>query len=611
MKKTKKIAIIFAILVIIASVAFGAVYYFTDMFKTPQQAFYLYLDKAAKLDNSYTYQDMLDELQVAKTKSYKAETTMGVDFNIKGYESTEAQQLSEVLKNLKLKINTEAKPSEKKSTSNLSLNFGGLSAGGLKVVRDNDIYGIKSDLLDNKYLAVENRNLKDLMRKLGQDASQVPNKIEELDIYDLLYVSKEDQEKLKNTYKNIFKDGIPADKYTKQENVNQKINGEDVNTKEYKLTLDETDFLNVITKLLETVKEDDTLLNLLVEKMNFIIDNPAFEKIETSADYSLKNSAPISKSKSIMQKLTKSDLKDVVNEILNELKLEQKYAGSSKAEFIIYVNNNDVAKIEVKNSDETVLAIEFFKKDDKKHLVVYIPETDKYTGRFSYETIKRNKRELQKIIEIEYKTSCFGDKTTSEGSFTLFNYEEKVAKIGFDVTSTGKVGNGKNETTAKISLEVDEMYVAFNVDSTVEFTDNVSVESLNDRNANILNNMSEKEIQNYFENLTKGLENTLSMFGMKSNTLFPTNSQKTKIETDLMEKQQEAENTAKDMQEEIKNKAKELQKDITDSAKEAQGEIKEKSQEVQEDVKKSTQKEIEELQKQLEEKMKELKENNI
>ena len=30
------------------------------------------------------------------------------------------------------------------------------------------------------------------MNKLGIDASQIPNKFEELDVYDLLYVSKED-----------------------------------------------------------------------------------------------------------------------------------------------------------------------------------------------------------------------------------------------------------------------------------------------------------------------------------------------------------------------------------------------------------------------------------
>ena len=585
MKKTKKIAIIFAILVLIGSVAFGAVYYFTDMFKTPKQAFYQYLNKAAKVDNSYSYQEMLEDIQASKTKSYKSETSIGVELNSKGINSPEAEQMMNILKNVKLKINTEAKPSEKKSTSNISLNYGTLSAGNVKFVRDNDTYGVQSDLLDNKYLAVENRNLKDLMNKLGIDASEVPNKFEELDLYDLLYISKEDQEKLENTYKDIFKNGIPENKFIKHENVTQTVNGEDINTKEYKLSLDESDFIDLMIKLFETVKEDDTLLNILVEKMNKIIESSAFEKMKKSVDYSLPSSAKTTKSKEVIEKVSKADLQALVNKLLQDLKYEQDYAGYLRSDISIYVANNDVAKIVLKASNETLLSMEFFKKDDKNHIVMYVPKASDYDD-YNYDDYEREdynysdyinehylsdslmerKTELQKVMEIEYNTSTIGDKTTAVGSFTMFKDEDKVGKFGFDITSSGKIGQGKNETSAKLSIEADKVNMALVIDSTVEYTDNVNVESLNDKNANILNNMTKQEIDNYFAGMAKKFDATLSMFGMNSRTFYPTKKQNNEIETDIEEQKEEVEKKAEDTQKEIE----ELQKQLEEKMKELQ-----------------------------------------
>ena len=99
MKKIKKIAIIFAIILLIGATAFAAVYYFTDIFKTPQEAFYSYIDKAAKIDKSNSYEELLEKLKVAKEKSYKSETTLGIEFNIKKQNDLETQQIQNMIKN--------------------------------------------------------------------------------------------------------------------------------------------------------------------------------------------------------------------------------------------------------------------------------------------------------------------------------------------------------------------------------------------------------------------------------------------------------------------------------------------------------------------------------
>lgn len=126
-----------------------------------------------------------------------------------------------------------------------------------------------------------------------------------------------------------------------------------------------------------------------------------------------------------------------------------------------------------------------------------------------------------KKLEIEYKSTKGFDKETIDVGFTIFKDDEKVAKISIDLTTKGKVGQGTTETSGKVSFEAEDVSFAIVIDSKVEYTDNVNVESINKSNANILNNMSEKEIERYFQDVVGELEDTLSAFGMKKNTLVP------------------------------------------------------------------------------------------
>lgn len=528
MKKVKKIAIIFSIILLIGVSAFAAVYYFTDIFKTPQEAFYSYIEKATTFDNNSSYQEMLEALKVAQTKSYKSETSIGIEFNSKEKMSSEEQAMLGMLKNLKVNVNTNAKPSEKKSTSEISLNFGGFSAGNLKLVRDGEIFGLKSELLDNKYIAVENKNLKELFAKFGANTSNVPDKLESIDMYDLLYISPEDEFNLEKTYKDIFKNNIPAERFSKEENVTQKINGEEKKTTAYKLSLSEEDFINVMEKVLETVQEDDKLLNIITEKFNKLVESGMFDEINVSSSYSLPSTLKTKKSK-ITSTISADVLKQELKEIINEFKEEKQYASTSKVEIIVYAVNNDIAKLEVKANNEVQVAAEFFKQNDKKHVVLYAMQNSyssykSYNYNKDYYAMPKNLSKLTKIMEIEYKsTKGFNDRTL-DASLIIFEDDEQVAKVSFDITSKGKVGQGTNESNGKITFEFDGNSISLLVDSKVEYTDNVSVESINNQNANILNNMSKKEIEQYFQGIVGDLENTLSMFGMKNSIKIPNKS---------------------------------------------------------------------------------------
>ena len=598
MKKAKKIAIIFAIVLLIGACAFAAVYYLTDIFKTPQDAFYSYIEKAAKMDNATSYQEMLEELKAAKEKSYKSETSIGVEIDLKRISDKQAQQMQNMLKNVKLNVNSNVKPSENKSTSEISLNFGGFSAGDLKLVKDGEVFGIKSDLLDNKYIAVENNNLKDLFSKLGAKTTNIPNKFESIDLYDLLYVSKEDQFHLEKTYKNIFKDTIPAENYTKQENITQKVNGQDVNTTAYTLSLGKEDLINVIVKLLETAEEDDTLLNIITEKVNKLVDNGMFDQMNASTSYSLPST--IKSRRTIMaNKISTDQLKQRIKELINDLKSENNYTSSSKVEIILYVANNDIVKMELKANDEVLMAMDFYNSDDMRHIVFYAKEKSypTYGSYVDYYRPTKQSSKLVKLMEIEYKSAKNGDTKTEVVGFSLYDDEEKIGKILIDLNTKGKKWEGKSETTGKIAFETEAGTMSLIIDSKVEYTDDVSVESLDRSNSNVLNNMTEKEIKQYFEKISKNVEDTFSMFGINNKVTLPRNNN-IYTNNEIEEETQ----TTEEQQTELENLIKEQQESIE-----------EKVEENKEKIDTNTKQDMEKLQKQLEEinkAMKELEEKN-
>ena len=117
------------------------------------------------------------------------------------------------------------------------------------------------------------------------------------------------------------------------------------------------------------------------------------------------------------------------------------------------------------------------------------------------------KAELEKMMEIEYKSTKNGNETLVDGKVTSYNRNEETFNISFNTSEKGD--NNNKEIKCKFNMEQDEMSIGLTIDSNINYTDDVQIESLNVSNANILNNMSTQEMQKLFENISKNLENKL------------------------------------------------------------------------------------------------------
>ena len=468
MKSKKKVIGILFIIVLIAAIAgLAYLYFFTDMFKTPEEMFYKYLEKAGKNEADYSYQTMLEDLKANQTKSYKQNSTAQIEMKTKGtdYASRINQVTYDEISKLKLKIESQNIPSEQKMAINIKAEHSDEEVTEINLVKNSEMYGIKSEFLNDKYIAVENKNLKSLMRKLGQETTNIPDQLEFVNLYDLLYIEEKDQERIVNTYKDIIKNNISTDKYKKVDNVTQKVNGQDLNTTVYALSVSEKEANNLMIKLLEKLKQDEPTLELIVDKANKISNTNIINSYYIDEDNN---------------ELTTKKLIENIDSTIE--KLQSQYIDEkSMIEVVLYVSNDEIARIEVKRYNEIQFAADIYKKDDRKHIDVF--------------------SESEKIYEIEYKTT----KDTTEGSITIIDgYEE--TKVDFSIVKDEE----NNSKTAKVNIETENLTIALTIESKIEYTEDLEIENLNDKNAIILNNMSKSELDELFAGIQARFQRTLA-----------------------------------------------------------------------------------------------------
>lgn len=266
--KKKVIWIVVAVLVILAAVA-GILYYTTDLFKSPEQLFYRHLANNSKLLGETNYEDIIAELKKEAEGSMEIEGTITAKITS---DDEDVKELATVLEKGKIKYNTKTVGSEKKMQNDITLNYDGKDIVTLNILQNKEQYGLKIAEAYDKYISVENSNLKALFQKLGVDTTDIPDKIPTVDYYELLNIDKETLNHVKTTYSDIIKQNIPQECYTVEKNATTKINGSDIVTNAYKLTLSEEQVKTVLVKVFETLKSDDKTLDLIVSKSNAMVE---------------------------------------------------------------------------------------------------------------------------------------------------------------------------------------------------------------------------------------------------------------------------------------------------------------------------------------------------
>lgn len=503
MKSKKKIIIISAIASVVVVVAALVVLYFTtDIFKTPKQLFFKYMGRELKGETNINYNDMLEELKTSKEKSYTSNSNLKLEI-----DAEDDNEAYDIVNNLDLNLEQSVQPKENKSYNKVNLEYDEKELATIELVQNGDTYALKSDYIDeDKYIAIENNNLKDFLKKMGADEDiieAIPDKITTLDLYELLYVSKEDQKTIMETYKKFIDENISDDNFKVNNKVDITINGENKKTTQYTLTLNEKEAVTIAINFMNTLKQDEVTLNLVIDKYNKYIENTVAGISMMSTKNALKNSSSLFDDEDIT--MTKEKLTKYIDEAIEELEDEKEDASEDSTMIIsLYQAKGKVCRTELTVEDKKIITIDQYKSNDRNYIEIIVPtEKTLYT--------KRRRETIENKVIIDYTTKKQNEENNIEGNIKVIEDSEEQGNFKFNITEKGKIGKGVNETNIELSATVEENTVKVKLNNKTECKDDIEIIELSDNKDNVvtLNEMSKTEISELFEKITTNFQTKL------------------------------------------------------------------------------------------------------
>lgn len=447
MKKKKVVIISLLVVILIIAGIIGALYIKTDLFKSDETLFYKYLLKTQLLETeiSQRYEKALTNIN---SLNYSSNGTINCSMAANNSETNVAN-----IQNLfSIKYNMLNNKNLKQNYSDFTISANNKDIATIRSLKDDDTFAIKIDNVVDKYLALENKNLKSFFSKIGvEDVSVIPDSMPQDAVERLLDIDKEQLSTIKETYIKILIDKLTKDNFTKITNSDE--------TKTIELSLTEKEIADIVKTVLETLKKDEDTLNLIIEKAATL-----------GYDWNIDS--------------TKTKLQEEIDKITD---------GEFSAE-------PGFLKLALKENGEKTIGIDFSMKVNtaeegqekvmtQMSLKVDLSESNKIT----IYTNDGQGNNLKEEISFGYEDNSILTNIEILQLDENNNVKNSVGKVQYEI---------KNYETEKVNQNIvitifspeDNTKVQFNVNDTTQFKQDVNIEKITDENAVILNNKSSQEL---------------------------------------------------------------------------------------------------------------------
>ncbi len=439
-KVTKKVISVVVVLLILLVAAGVYAYVGTDLLKSDKQLFYKYMGKN------------LDTITDMNLAPYRKMDTKDKTYKMSGEFSSEAlKEITGADKEIRLKLEVLSDSKNKKASGNYKILLGGKDFLGIDYINNNDRYGIKVDeITDEKYIVVENNNLKELAKRFGiEDVSEIPDKIDTELLENDKKIDEKKLEKIKDKYTKLIDDKISDDKYTKEE-VELNIKDEILKTKKYSLTLTEKELYDIAYEFLNTLKDDtDTIeffLSLIYEDEIDVTVEDVKEKIAQNIEELEDSKNEIDEENSLVISVYNSKGKTVRTELVTSAENKIMYTATKN-------NDIDELKLEAFEGEENILSAVLTNtvNSEEAEILVKIVSEEEDTD-----------------LEIKYSFTNITDKSVDMNFVGKLNSQEIIKFVG------------KVETNVKSDIE-----------------------DITEDNSIILNSCSEEEFNNTISNISQ------------------------------------------------------------------------------------------------------------
>lgn len=506
-KNTKILLILIIIIVIIILAGVGILVFATDIFKSDKEMFFKYMADIGDSKKGFIDDGLKQYFEKKNNTPYNDEGEFSVNIS-----SDNEQKKFENVNNFNISFSGQVDTANSKAAQNISLNYSNDVKFPINYKQIENKIGLQTKYVGSKFVAIETEKLNKFSEDLD-DVESYGEMVDKLQKMGKVELTEDEKSHIKDTYITVINQQLEKDKFSK-------VKESDMSG--YKLSLTGTDLQNVLVKLLETLKNDQTT----VDKLN------EYLKIQ-------KNSA----------KITASQIDDAIKSIKDDTDFSDK-----NFEIAVYQKNRDVCKLVIETTEGTIaiekkiegnqqnIDVSYEMKEDKKSKISF---SANFENLESLQNIKENYELIMSLPEVaesstttdvdsevvEYKFSNdvnFTDSATVEGfssdnSLILTDYDSDQVS-NFLNAVVERISEVNEQQMGQLGLEASENPIVNMIPSIGLYLGNMNV--LNQVNSN----MSEAEINNFnqkFEayestNLkgvtVKGLLSTISLNNQSEET---------------------------------------------------------------------------------------------
>lgn len=506
-KNTKILLILIIIIVIIILAGVGILVFATDIFKSDKEMFFKYMADIGDSKKGFIDDGLKQYFEKKNNTPYNDEGEFSVNIS-----SDNEQKKFENVNNFNISFSGQVDTANSKAAQNISLNYSNDVKFPINYKQIENKIGLQTKYVGSKFVAIETEKLNKFSEDLD-DVESYGETVDKLQKMGKVELTEDEKSHIKDTYITVINQQLEKDKFSK-------VKESDMSG--YKLSLTGTDLQNVLVKLLETLKNDQTT----VDKLN------EYLKIQ-------KNSA----------KITASQIDDAIKSIKDDTDFSDK-----NFEIAVYQKNRDVCKLVIETTEGTI-AIEKKIEGNQQNIVVSYEMKEDKKSKISFSANFENLESLQNIKEnyelimslpevaesstttdvdsevVEYKFSNdvnFTDSATvedfsSDNSLMLTDYDSDQVSSFLNAV-VERISEVNEQQMGQLGLEASENPIVNIIPSIGLYLGNMNV--LNQVNSN----MSEAEINNFnqkFEayestNLkgvtVKGLLSTISLNNQSEET---------------------------------------------------------------------------------------------
>ena len=475
MPRKKRIALAIAIpsIIVIIIIITGILLYLnTDMFKSNKTLFFKYFGKNS--ENIKEIEEIFESTEYEKNLQNNKYTD---DINIKVNNTNNLQTTSEdnsnTINNVKLLIKGEEDKNNKYSykdfklekDKNIATNTENQSSSEnsnesnnkeqnimeVEYIKNDNNYGIRFSDLFKQYLLVENNNLKDLFRKIGYSEQELENVPDSIEINDItlsdIKFTEDEIKQLSEKYSEIINKKVSKEKFEKNSKQVITINEKNITTNAYILKLTNEELNNLYVDLLESLKQDEIILNKIESIQNKI------------------NSININSSESKDLKESFAEEIDLQIEKINKTNI-----GNQETKIIVYENSGKTIRTAIQGKDYEI-NFDYINTQDEKNIELIVKKDEIETYNIK---LKKDKDGI--------KLDIYSNDETNPIKISLEqNKNESDKKCSNNINLKYENANSKLEVSAEQEINI---------------VDNFENENtLNDQNSILLNGLEKEQLQ--------------------------------------------------------------------------------------------------------------------